>query len=81
VIPDAVLREINRPVTPEELRAALEEPIRAAEREELASLCRWFQTRYPSPESRLAYVRQAYARWAGARTTRPLSSWQPHGSS
>jgi hypothetical protein len=66
MIPEVVRQAINRPVTREELREALEGPISVAEREQLTSLCRWFLARYPSPEARLAYVRQAYARWAGA---------------
>ena len=69
MIPEAVARAIDRAVTPEELRDVLERPISTAERDEVASLCRWFTTRYPSPEARLAYVRQAYARWTRAWRT------------
>lgn len=56
-------RLIDRRVSPEELREALERPIGADEREEVLSLKRWFSTRYASAEARLAYVRYAYARW------------------
>jgi hypothetical protein len=66
VTSDAVRHALDRAVTPEELRDALERPIPAADRDEVASLCRWFTTRYPSAEARLAYVRQAYARWTRA---------------
>ncbi len=59
----AIRDAISRTLTPEEVREALEEPISDAERTEVESLIRWFTTRYPSAEERLAYVRQAYARW------------------
>lgn len=59
----AIAREVNRPVTAAAVRRALEEPISADEREEILSLVRWFTRRYPTPVERLAYVRQAYARW------------------
>ena len=64
MIPDAVAQAIQRRVTPAELALELERPIGESEREEVLSLVRWFTTRYPSPEARLAYVRRAYARWA-----------------
>lgn len=64
MIPETVRRAINRPVTLEELHDVLERPISATDRDQVASLVRWFTRRYPSPEARLAYVRQAYARWA-----------------
>jgi hypothetical protein len=54
---------IDRRVTVEELRDALERPVDAREREEIVSLVQWFTRRYPSPAQRLAYVRRAYARW------------------
>jgi len=68
---DALTEAINREVTREELREALDAPIPESERVEVLALCRWFTTRYPSAEARLEYVRQAYARWQGAmkRTT------------
>ena len=66
MIRSALRQAIDRHVTPEELRDALERPIRRTERDEVVSLHRWFTTRYPSPEARLAYVRQAYARWQSA---------------
>ena len=65
MIPRAVDEAINRIVTRDELREALEGPISQAERDEVVTLHRWFATRYPSAEQRLAYVRQAYARWRG----------------
>ena len=66
MIRSALRQAIDRLVTPEELRDALERPILRTERDEVVSLRRWFTTRYPSPEARLAYVRQAYARWQSA---------------
>jgi hypothetical protein len=63
MIPDAVVQAINRRVTAGELRRELDRPISADEREEALALVRWFTRRYPSAESRLAYVRQASARW------------------
>lgn len=63
MIPNAIRDAIDRVVTLEELREALEGPISVAERDEVVSLFRWFTTRYPSAEARLAYVRQAYQRW------------------
>jgi hypothetical protein len=57
----------ERLVSPEELRRALEDPIPPDEREEVVALRRWFTTRYPTAEARLAYVRQAYARWRPVR--------------
>jgi len=63
-------KDPDRPVTPAELRLALEEPIGADEREEVLALVRWFTRRYPTPADRLAYVRQAYARWRPSRQKR-----------
>jgi hypothetical protein len=60
----------ERVVSPEELRRALEDPIPPDEREEVVALQRWFTTRYPTAEARLAYVRQAYARWRAVATRR-----------
>jgi hypothetical protein len=62
-----VLENDERLVTREEVREALDRPISTAEREEVISLVRWFTTRYPTAEARLAYVTQAYARWRRAR--------------
>lgn len=64
---EALAREIDRRVNPDEIRAAVETEITAAERETFNELVTWFITRYPTPEARLAYVRQAYRRWV-ART-------------
>jgi len=66
MIRSGLRQAIDRHVTPEELRDALERPIPRTGRDEVVSLRRWFTTRYPSPEARLAYVRQAYARWQSA---------------
>lgn len=60
---EAIERLIGRLVTKEEVRAALETEIESVEREEVLALVKWFTTRYPTAEERLAYVRQAYARW------------------
>ena len=70
MLPDSIAREIDRPATVDEIRDALERPITLEEREEFDALVSWFTRRYPTPEARLAYVRQAYARW---RTRRPMS--------
>jgi hypothetical protein len=54
------------------LKDALERDIPPEEREEVLELVRWFTSRYPTAEERLAYVRQAYARWAAvSRDCRP----------
>ena len=63
MIPETVRLAIDRAVTLEELRDVLERPISTGDRDEVVSLVRWFTTRYPSPQARLAYVRQAYVRW------------------
>jgi hypothetical protein len=54
---------IERRVSAEELRLALQHPISDDERSEILALVRWFMRRYPTGAERLAYVRQAYARW------------------
>jgi hypothetical protein len=53
----------ERSLGPEEARAYLAAPMSEAERDELLTLVRWFQRRYPTPAERLAYVRRAHARW------------------
>lgn len=63
MISDGIARTITRRVTAGELRRELERPISVDEREDVLALVRWFTHRYPSAESRLAYVRQASARW------------------
>jgi hypothetical protein len=68
MIPRAIEQAMNRPVTEAELHEALEGPISEAEQHEVAALHDWFTTRYPSAEERLAYVRQAYARWRATVT-------------
>ena len=67
MIPDAVENVINRRVSTDEMRRELARPIPAEERDDVLALVRWFTTRYPSPEARLAYVRAAYARWQATR--------------
>ena len=63
----------ERRLTAEEVRARLNEPIGDDEREQVLSLVRWFRRRYASPADRLAYVRQAYARWVSG-PNRPRGS-------
>ena len=65
--PASVSELTDRIVSPEELRRALDDPIPAEEREEILALRQWFATRYATAEARLAYVRQAYARWTAGR--------------
>ena len=67
MIPDALVNTIDRQVSADEVRRELARSISAEERDDVLALVRWFTTRYPSPESRLAYVRAAYARWRAAR--------------
>lgn len=63
----------TRRLSAEEVCAALAEPISDAERASVRELIAWFTRRYPTPLERLAYVRQAYARWASSspRATQP----------
>ena len=62
------LRAITeRRLTADEVRARLNAPIRDDEREHVLALVRWFRRRYATPADRLAYVRQAHARWVGGR--------------
>jgi hypothetical protein len=60
----------GRRVSADEVRRALHDPVPATEREDVAALVRWFTTRYPTPLERLAYIRQAHARWRGVRAQR-----------
>ena len=64
---DAVKDVINRRVSVDEVRRELTRPIPVEERDDVLALVKWFTTRYPSPESRLAYVRLAYTRWRATR--------------
>lgn len=66
---ERIARELERPVTREEIHAELTRSIGHDEREAVLALVQWFTRRYPSGEARLAYVRQAYLRWRG-RTDR-----------
>ena len=56
----------ERQLSPEEVRAALAQPLGEAEEEGSRSLIRWFRRRYPTPGARLAYARRAYRRWLAA---------------
>ncbi len=58
--------EAERPLTPEELRAADATPLSAEELQENVALIDWFCRRYPTPEARLRYARHAYRRWKAA---------------
>lgn len=53
----------ERQVSADELRQALAVPLSDSEREEILALARWFRRRYRTGAERLAYARQAYARW------------------
>jgi hypothetical protein len=65
---DAWLRsEAERPLSAEEFAARTAAPMSEAERAEALDLIRWFTTRYPTAAQRLAYVRQAHARWTARR--------------
>jgi hypothetical protein len=74
-IPAAIVGEIERLVSVDELRHALQRSLGESECEEVLSLVRWFTRRYPSPEERLRYVRRAYRRWQ--QTARPVHSLSP----
>lgn len=54
----------NRELPLEEWRAQLAVPLSPEEIESTRELVHWFCQRYPTPASRLAYVRKAYARWS-----------------
>ena len=56
------------------LRVALDE-LQGEELENVLSLIRWFNRRYPTPQARLAYIRRSYARWTAGEPTRE----PPHG--
>lgn len=62
---------VNRDVSVEEVRRALHDPMPDDEREEILALRRWFVSRYPTAEARLAYVREAYARWTRSASIGP----------
>jgi hypothetical protein len=66
-LPPGVADLIDRRVSSTELQEALEHPLTSSEREETLSLVRWFCRRYQTPLERLAYTRQAYARWLSGR--------------
>jgi hypothetical protein len=53
----------DRELTSAEARAYLDAPVTESERDEALALAAWFRRRYRTPLERLAYVRQAYARW------------------
>jgi hypothetical protein len=56
----------ERQLGPDEIRAALAQPLGTAEEDESRFLIRWFRRRYPTPAARLAYARRAYRRWRAA---------------
>ncbi len=62
----------ERPLSPDEVRAALAVPLGEVEEEESRALIRWFRRRYPTPAKRLAYVRRAYRRWQAAAPVKRL---------
>ena len=55
--------EVERALSPDEVRVYLATPIGDSEREDILALVRWFRRRYPTPADRLAYIRRASARW------------------
>jgi hypothetical protein len=66
----ALRLEAERTLSAEEAREYLTAPVSDIEREAVLELVEWFRRRYPTPLTRLAYARMAYARWqqtAGAR--------------
>ena len=69
--PSRLEAEVNRVLTVGEARAYLDSPTTEAERAGVRELCEWFTRRYPTPLERLAYVREAYARWTGTTPRKP----------
>lgn len=63
VRPASLQQWTERTLTPAEVRAYLDAPVTDEERADVLSLVRWFRRRYATPAERLAYVRDAYARW------------------
>lgn len=61
----------ERSLTLEEWRAYVDAPMSPEERAGVLELVRWFERRYPTPLERLAYVRQAYARWRRTMASAP----------
>jgi len=59
-------RLAEEPLALDEYRRRASIPISDAERAEIVALIRWFRSRYPTAQDRLAYVRRAYARWTRA---------------
>lgn len=59
----ALRLEAERTLSPDEAREYLAAPVSDIEREAVVELVGWFRRRYPTPLSRLAYARKAYARW------------------
>ena len=64
-----LLAEADRQLSPTDAQAYLDTPISGAEREDVLALRRWFTARYPTAAERLAYVRRAYSRWTGHRSS------------
>ena len=61
-------QEINRRLTADEMRRYIDAPVTDDERGEVLALIAWFTRRYPTPADRLAYVRDAHARWTRSRS-------------
>jgi hypothetical protein len=58
------------PLPAEEFERRVDQAIRELDGEEgenLASLIRWFQRRYPTAEQRFRYARRKYAEWTRER--------------
>lgn len=53
----------ERRLTPEEIAEYERHVPSPGEREEARALIAWFRRRYPTARERLAYAREAYARW------------------
>ena len=60
---DDVRALVERRVSADEVRRALDAPLGDGEREEILALVGWFTRRYPTGADRLTYVRRAYAQW------------------
>lgn len=63
-----LVREIKeraeRPLTPEAFEAYVDAPWAEGEKEELLDFIAWFVRRYPKPEDRLRWLRNAYRSWS-----------------
>lgn len=73
---ERVRQRVARSLSPEEVRQRLEHQPSPEDIAEMRGLIRWFQARYPTPSSRLAYARRAAARWAKSQ---PEARRHPRG--